>query len=233
MYYRIWAASGGGWRRSRSTRLPGSAGRPEDAVAVSLTAHPITRRTLLAGLGAGALLALAACAPGGTQDNSAAGAGYISADGSFASWPPDERSEPIVLVGTTYGGEELDLTDWRGDVAVVNFWYAACPPCRAEAPDLKSIHEDYTSQGLRMLGVNPRDDVGTAQAFERTFEVPYPSLYDKDAGAVAAFEGLVPLRAMPTTIVLDRQGRVAARILGQFDPTILRGLIDDALAEEA
>ncbi len=190
--------------------MPGSAGRPEDAVAVSLTAHPITRRTLLAGLGAGALLALAACAPGGTQDNSAAGAGYISADGSFASWP-----------------------DWRGDVAVVNFWYAACPPCRAEAPDLKSIHEDYTSQGLRMLGVNPRDDVGTAQAFERTFEVPYPSLYDKDAGAVAAFEGLVPLRAMPTTIVLDRQGRVAARILGQFDPTILRGLIDDALAEEA
>ncbi len=175
--------------------MPGSAGRPEDAVAVSLTAHPITRRTLLAGLGAGALLALAACAPGGTQDNSAAGAGYISADGSFASWPPDERSEPIVLVGTTYGGEELDL--------------------------------------LRMLGVNPRDDVGTAQAFERTFEVPYPSLYDKDAGAVAAFEGLVPLRAMPTTIVLDRQGRVAARILGQFDPTILRGLIDDALAEEA
>lgn len=122
--------------------------RPEDAVAGSSTAHPITRRTLLAGLGAGALLALAACAPGGTQD-SLAGSGYIAADGSFASWAPDERSEPIALVGTTYGGEELDLADWRGDVAVVNFWYAACPPCRAEAPDLKALHADRGGGRLR------------------------------------------------------------------------------------
>lgn len=232
VYYRIVGRFAGRVASEQVNAVAREPWRPGDAVAGSSTSHPITRRTLLAGLGAGALLTLAACAPGGTQD-SAAGAGYISADGSFASWAPDERSEPIVLVGTTYGGEELDLADWRGDVAVVNFWYAACPPCRAEAPDLKALHEDYTPQGVQLLGVNPRDDVGTAQAFERTFEVPYPSLYDKDASAVAAFEGLVPLQAMPTTIVLDRQGRVAARILGQFDPTILRGLIDDALAEEA
>ncbi|WP_341358462.1 TlpA disulfide reductase family protein [Georgenia sp. M64] len=213
----------------RSFPKPTGLGRP---TAVSAS-RPITRRTLLGGLGAGAaLLALGACAPGGAQESSA-GAGYVAGDGSFATWAPGERGEPITLVGTTYGGEELDLADWRGNVVVVNFWYAACPPCRAEAPDLVAISEDYAAQGVQLLGVNPRDDVGTAQAFERSFEIPYPSLHDEGARAVAAFEGLVPLQAMPSTVVLDRQGRVAARILGQFDPTILRGLIDDALAEEA
>ncbi|GAA3512470.1 TlpA disulfide reductase family protein [Georgenia daeguensis] len=179
-------------------------------------------------------LLLSACAPGGATGagSDSADGGYVAGDGTFATWAPDERAAPISLVGTTYTGEKLDLADWRGDVVVVNFWYAACPPCRAEAPDLRAIYEDYSPDGVKMLGVNPRDDAGTAQAFERTFEVPYPSLHDADARGVAAFEGLVPLQAMPTTVVLDRQGRVSARILGQIDPTILRGLIDDALAEE-
>ncbi|WP_447924968.1 TlpA family protein disulfide reductase [Georgenia muralis] len=208
----------------------------------STTAQPqrtLSRRAVISGgLGAVAAFVVAACTPsGGTRSPAAvaaagADAGYVAGDGTFATWDPDERADPISLVGTAYSGEELDLADWRGDVVVVNFWYAACPPCRAEAPDLKDIHTDYTRQGVKMLGINPRDDVGTAQAFERTFEVPYPSLHDQDARAVAAFEGLVPLQAMPSTVVLDRQGRVAARVLGQVDPTILRGLIDDTLAEE-
>lgn len=179
------------------------------------------------------MIVLVGCAPGGTT-GTAAGAvdsGYVAGDGSFATWQPEERGGAVELVGTTYDGEQVDLTAWRGDVVVVNFWYAACPPCRKEAPDLRAIEEDYRPQGLRMLGVNPRDDTGTAQAFERSFEVPYPSLHDENASGVAAFEGLVPLQAMPSTVVLDRQGRVAARILGQIDPAILRGLIDDTLAE--
>ena len=201
--------------------------------------RPLSRRVVIAGgLGTAAALLLGACAPGGNPQSpadaaaAASDAGYVAGDGTFATWAPAQRAEPVSLVGTTYAGEELDLADWRGDVVVVNFWYAACPPCRAEAPDLKDVYTDYTTRGVKMLGINPRDDGGTAQAFERTFEVPYPSLHDQEARGVAAFEGLVPLQAMPSTVVLDRQGRVAARILGQVDPTILRGLIDDTLAEE-
>ncbi|TRW44445.1 TlpA family protein disulfide reductase [Georgenia yuyongxinii] len=179
----------------------------------------------------GTALALGACAPGGTTQ--AADSGYVAGDGSFATWAAGERGEAVELTGTTYEGDPVDLAADRGDVVVLNFWYAACPPCRAEAPDLRAIHDDYADAGVRLLGVNPRDDVGTAQAFERTFEIPYPSVHDSDARAVAALEGLVPLQAMPSTVVLDRQGRVAARVLGQFDPGILRGLIDDVLAEEA
>lgn len=196
-----------------------------------------TRRTAVlrsaVGLGLAAAL-LAGCAPGGTTEAAGAvDAGYEAGDGSFTTWTVAERGDPVEHTGASYDGTEIDLADWRGDVVVLNFWYAACPPCRAEAPDLAAIHADYSGQGVQMLGINPRDDAGTAQAFERTFSVPYPSLHDEQARGVAALEGLVPLQAMPSTVVLDREGRVAARVLGQADPTILRGLIDDVLAEEA
>ncbi|MDD9206133.1 TlpA disulfide reductase family protein, partial [Georgenia sp. 10Sc9-8] len=159
------------------------------------------------------LLGLAGCGAGGDLPDST-GAGYQAGDGSFSTWPAAERRGPVELSGTTYDGAELDLASWRGDVVVLNFWYAACPPCRAEADDLAAIQQDYEDDGVQFLGINPRDDVGTAQAFERTFEVPYPSLHDEEARGVAALEGTVPLQAMPTTVVLDAEGRVAARILG-------------------
>jgi peroxiredoxin len=179
------------------------------------------------------VLAVAACSPGGTTGASAVDGGYVAGDGSFATWKPDERGGAVALAGTTYTGDAVNVADWRGDVVVLNFWYAACPPCRAEAPELRTIHDDYAARGVHLLGINPRDDVGAAQAFERTFDIPYPSIHDSDARAVASLEGLVPLQAMPSTVVLDRQGRVAARILGELDPKVLRGLIDDTLAEGA
>lgn len=184
---------------------------------------------------AAAGLALAAgCADSDAQDQAQdVGAGYVSGDGTVQTWAEADRNEPVELSGTTYDEQEIDLADWRGDVVMLNFWYAACPPCRAEAPDLAAIAEDYAGQGVHLLGVNHTDDAGTAQAFERSFGVPYPSLDDADAEGVAAMQGAVPLRAMPSTVVLDQQGRVAGRIIGQADPSTLRALIDDTLAEEA
>ncbi|MGO1509200.1 MAG: TlpA family protein disulfide reductase [Actinomycetaceae bacterium] len=185
-----------------------------------------------AALAVGALaLALAGCAPAGTSaDGGDVGAGYEAGDGSFTTWDDAERGAPVEMSGTGFDGSEIDLAQLRGQPVVVNFWYAACPPCRVEAPDLAQMAADYEGE-IAMLGVNPRDDTGTAQAFENTFSIPYPSVHDQGARAVAAFEGVVPLAAMPTTVVLDQEGRVAARILGQADPTILRGLVDDVIAE--
>jgi len=180
-----------------------------------------------------AVLALAGCGSAAETAQDTTGAGYQAGDGSWTTWEDGERTEPVELVGTTFAGEDVDLADWRGDVVVLNFWYAACPPCRAEAPDLAAIQADYADDGVRLLGVNPRDDAGTAQAFERSFDVPYPSLHDDTARGVAALQGVVPLQAMPTTVVLDTEGRVAGRVLGQIDPGVVRGMIDDVLAEAA
>lgn len=179
--------------------------------------------------------ALAACSPTitGGWDEAGARTGYVSGDRSVTTWEPADRTGPVEIAGTDFAGEPVALADWRGDVVVLNTWYAACPPCRAEAPDLVALAEDYADEGVHLLGINSTDDAGAAQAFERTFAIPYPSVHDADGAAVAALQGVVPVQAVPTTVVLDRDGLVAARILGVADPSTLRSLVDDLLDEPA
>ena len=179
-------------------------------------------------------LSLAACAPAtGGWTEGGAEAGYVSGDRSVTTWDPADRSEPVELAGTDFAGAAVDVADWRGDVVVLNTWYAACPPCRAEAPDLVALAADYGDDGVHLLGINSTDDPGAAQAFERTFALGYPSVHDVDGAAIAALQGVVPVQAVPTTVRLDRAGRVAARVLGLADATTLRALVDDLLAEAA
>lgn len=175
--------------------------------------------------------ALGACSQQPVANPDVADAGYEAGDGTFVAWSRDQRADAVELVGTTFDGEEIDLTDWRGEVVVLNFWYADCPPCRVEAADLAAIATDYADTDVRVLGVNGRDDADRVAAFHTAFDVPYPSLDDSGATAVAALQGLVPLSAYPTTVVLDREGRPAARIIGRATGETLRDLIDDVLAE--
>lgn len=174
---------------------------------------------------------LAGCSPDTSASSDVADQGYQSGDGSTTTWSVADRPGPVDVAGTDFEGSAQDVADWRGDVVVLNTWYAACPPCRAEAPDLVALATDYADQGVHVLGINGTDAAGAAQAFQRQFEVPYPSLADTDGSAVAALQGTVPVNAVPTTVVLDREGRVAARILGLADATTLRTVVDDLLEE--
>ena len=160
-----------------------------------------------------------------------AGQNYQSGDGSVTTWKVQSRGLPITLAGTDFEGAAVDVSSWRGDVVVLNAWYAGCPPCRAEAPDLVAFAADYANAGVHVLGINGVDDAGTAQAFQRTFHVKYPSIADIGGRAIAALQGAVPVQAVPTTVVLDRSGRVAARVLGKVDAATLRALVDDVLIE--
>ncbi len=180
-------------------------------------------------------LALAGCTPTvtGGWDEDGAETGYVSSDRSVTTWDAGNRTGPVEISGTDFAGSPVATTDWLGDVVVLNTWYAACPPCRAEAPDLVALAEDYADAGVHVLGVNSTDDAGAAQAFERTFSLPYPSIHDADGAAVAALSGIVPIQAVPTTVVLDREGKVAARVLGVVDATTLRAIVDDLLDEGA
>jgi peroxiredoxin len=197
---------------------------------------PRRRRTPLAAttLALVALFAglLAACAPA-TPDDDVADPGYQSGDGTSITWPVGEREGPVAVAGTDYEGQEQDVTQWLGDVVVLNTWYAACPPCRAEAPDLAAFANDYADQGVHVLGINSTDAAGAAEPFQTTFSIPYPSIEDTDGSAVAALQGVVPVNAVPTTVVLDQEGKVAARILGLVDPSTLRSVVDELLDEPA
>ncbi|RXR23600.1 TlpA family protein disulfide reductase [Oerskovia turbata] len=180
-------------------------------------------------------LVLTACSQesGATSPDDVVGQGYVSGDGSVKTWDVSDRDEPVVLTGTDFEGGAVDTSQWLGDVVVVNTWYASCAPCRAEAPDLVALANDRAAEGVHLLGINSTDDAGAALAFERTFEVPYPSIEDTRGEAIATLEGAVPLQAVPTTVVLDREGRVAARVIGRAEGSTLGALVDDLLAESA
>lgn len=192
-----------------------------------------TRRGVLAGaVAALGALAVGACSGGGAAATSdGVDTSYVSGDGTATEWAPDERTDPVEIAGQTMAGDAVDIADWRGAPVVLNFWYATCPPCRKEAPDLASLADELAPDGVQFLGVNHTDEPATALAFERTFAIPYPTLDDADAAAVASLEGVVPLQAMPSTVVLDAQGRVAARIIGRADRSTLEAMITTVLAE--
>ena len=157
---------------------------------------------------------------------------YIAGDGSVTEINVENRGEPITFSGTTEAGDTVTSAEYVGNVLVVNFWYAGCAPCRAEAPELEQVYTETSPQGVNFLGVNVRDQAATVDTFNSRFGITYPSIIDQDGQIQLAFASQVPPNAVPTTLILDKQGRVAARILGQLqDASILKTLIEDISAE--
>ncbi len=161
------------------------------------------------------------------------GQGYISGDGAYTVIAEADRAAPIEVSGLIENGDSVSSDDYLGDVLVVNFWYAGCPPCRLEAADLETLSQRFAPDGVSFLGVNIHDQAPTALSFANEFGVTYPSILDVNDGSVRlAFAGQVAPNAVPTTLVLDQQGRVAARISGLLtEPSVLRSMITDVLAE--
>lgn len=180
------------------------------------------------------VLALSGCTTDSlAKDYGNGGADYTDGSGLPVQIPPDKRTTPIDFTGTSIEGKKLTVSEDRAPVTVVNFWYANCAPCRAEAPFLQGLNEKYQSDGVKFIGVNIFDQAPGARSFEKTYGITYPSVLDVDSGAARiAFAGAVAPTATPTTFVLDAKGRIAARIVGQLESeSILNTLISDTLAE--
>lgn len=176
------------------------------------------------------LVVLSGCSTlSGTGDK-----GYVSADGTLTRLDVDEREAPIELAGEDLNGKPLDLADLRGKPVVVNVWWSACPPCRKEMPYLVEA-STRTSEIAHFVGINIRDS-STAQAtsFVRKFEVPYPSFFSPDGKALLPFSGTVPPNAIPSTVVLDAEGRVAASIIGEVPSALtLVNVVEDVAGAKA
>ena len=158
---------------------------------------------------------------------------YFSSDGAFSFFAAANRSEPVVFGGATDMAGMWSSEDYTGDPIVVNFWFAGCPPCRLEASDLAQLHKDFVGDGVQFIGVNILDEPETALTFAREFGIQYPSIMDVSEGQVRlAFAGKASPNAVPTTVVLDRNHRVAARVNGLItDIGLLETMITDVLAE--
>jgi thiol-disulfide isomerase/thioredoxin len=200
--------------------------------------------TLLVG-GLGAVVLVTGCSDGGNTINDQARdgsqKGYVSGDGTVEQLAPEERTRTIELEGNVLAGTdpetgEVQLEPWtsiqaRGDVLVINVWGSWCGPCVQEVPDLKAAHAHFEESGdtVQFIGVNDRDSPSAALAFEQRHDLPYPSLADDGGKTLLDLQGMATPR--PSTLVLDREGRLAARVAGQVDDATLQGLVEDVLEQ--
>ncbi len=191
-------------------------------------------RSLAASLALSSVLALAGCsansdAPSATGNE----LNFVGGTGAVTILQPEDRGDPIALAGPQVGGGTLDLAALRGKVVLINVWGSWCAPCRKEAPFLQAAWDQTRPLGdVQFVGLNIRDDAaGAAEAFERRFGITYPSIDDNDGSLLLTFRKTIPPRAIPSTLVLDRQGRVAARVLGDTTRATFVGLIDQIRAE--
>ncbi len=146
------------------------------------------------------------------------------------------RAEAPKLDGETVDGKTLDVTSLKGKVVVLNVWGSWCPPCRNEAKYFAKVSKELADAGkdVAFVGINTRDNSKqNATAFEENFGITYPSLYDPDGKLMLRFPaGTLNPQAIPSTIVLDKQGRIAARTLVAINDEQLRSMIDPVLAEQ-
>lgn len=154
------------------------------------------------------LVLVAGCSLGAASGE---GDGFVSADGTTDFAPVDRQPAPDV-VGPTLDGSSLALGDLDGPV-VLNFWASWCGPCAQEAPHLAAVAEEFGKDGVEVVGVNVRDTVANAQSFEREYGISYPSWDDESAQIASQFGALGPA-GLPSTVLLDRDHRVASRLFG-------------------
>jgi thiol-disulfide isomerase/thioredoxin len=152
-------------------------------------------------------------------------------DSAVTEWAPSGRKDSVRIEGTSLQGRRLSSSSLGGDVVVLNVWGSWCSPCRAEAPILAAASRRYAAHQVSFLGINVRDNAAAARAFEDRFEIPYPSIADFDGRSLLALNEYVPASAVPVTVILDREGRVAARVLGELREATLTALLRTVLQE--
>jgi len=155
---------------------------------------------------------------------------FVAGDGTMILIKKADRTDQVKLAGQTLDNEPLDIQTYLGKVVVVNVWASWCGPCRSEAVELANVSKEFLNSGVQFVGLNTRDGLAAARAFNKRFDTGYPSIQDKNGTLTLAFGALGPA-ATPTTIVLDQEGRVAGRVLGPVTESQLRLLINAVLED--
>lgn len=178
-----------------------------------------------------AVLALSGCAGGTEIQTGGEDDRFISGDGSATVFETGERADAPDVTGTTFDGDERSLSDYEGRILVLNVWASWCGPCRAEQPVLDEVHAEYGDLGVDFLGVNIKDNETAALAYTDNKGVTYPSLYDQPGEIPQAFRETVPPRAIPSTLILDPNGDIAARVIGPTTYGQLTELLNPLVVE--
>jgi thiol-disulfide isomerase/thioredoxin len=188
---------------------------------------------MAAAVAAALTLLLAGCGTSTDSVDKAADSGFVAGDGSIVILQEDQRPPAPDLVGETLDGGTFRLSDHLGEAVVLNVWASWCAPCRAEAPALVALAEEFDGRGVQFAGLDTRDSDVSARAFVERFGVPYPNVIDRDGRLQLLFADSLPPQAIPSTLVIDPEGRVAARALGKVSESSLRGIIEQLAPKPA
>ncbi len=180
--------------------------------------------------GLAAMVMLAACARTGAdeQSRSAGEVGYPTVARNLTRVPLAQRKELLAVSGPALGtSKTISTQEYRGKVVVINVWGSWCPPCRKEAPDLQAASVE-TKNVAQFVGITSKDyDPAPAEAFVRSFKITYPSIYDPTGKVLLTFAGDLPPSAIPSTMIIDRDGRLAVRVLSEVSKITLVDMIND------
>ncbi|GEJ98525.1 TlpA family protein disulfide reductase [Streptomyces sp. NPDC003388] len=192
-----------------------------------------SRALLLSATAAVAALTLSACGNGGTSGGGG-NTNFVTGNNGIDTAAQGKRSAAPDLSGKTLDGKNLDIADYKGKVVVVNVWGSWCGPCREEAQYFSKVSKAYEGKGVQFVGINTRDTSTTpALAFEREHGIGYPSLYDPTGKLMLRFKkGTLNPQLIPSTLVIDKDGKVAARALEALDDTALLKMLKPVLAEK-
>ncbi|HET6636364.1 MAG TPA: TlpA disulfide reductase family protein [Streptomyces sp.] len=187
---------------------------------------------VFAGVAAGALV-LAGC--GSTDTGSSAdNTNFVQGTGEITKIPEGKRKQAPDISGTTVDGKKISLSDYKNKIVVLNVWGSWCAPCRAEAPHLAKVAEQTKDEGVQFIGINTRDHSRTnPQAFERRYDIQYPSFFDPDGKLILKFpRNSLSLQAIPSTVILDRDHKIAVRALTALDEQQLHKALKPLIAEK-
>ncbi|MFF0225953.1 TlpA family protein disulfide reductase [Streptomyces sp. NPDC004629] len=192
-----------------------------------------SRAVLFSAVAAAAALTLSACGSGGISGGGG-NTNFITGNNGIDTVAKGSRDTAPDLSGKTVDGKTLDIADYKGDVVVVNVWGSWCGPCRAEGKYFAKVSKEYTGKGVQFVGINTRDGSTTsALAFEKEQGITYPSLYDPTGKLMLRFKkGTLNPQLIPSTLVIDRDGKIAARALQALSEENLVKMIKPVLAEK-
>ena len=192
-----------------------------------------SRTPLSVAVAVAAAMLLSACTSGGVSGGGG-DTNFIMGKDGISTVEKAKRDPAPDLSGKTIDDKQLAVSSFKGKVVVLNVWGSWCAPCRAEAPNFQKVSTDLKAQGVQFVGINVADaKESSALAFEETYGITYPSLYDPSSRLMLRFKkGTLNLQAIPSTLVLDRDGKIAARSLAALSEEKLRSMIDPVLAEK-
>ena len=176
-------------------------------------------------------LFVSACATPNASIQNSGDAGFISGDGTATFLQAEQRNSAPELTALDFEGKAIDLNDYKNKVIVLNVWGSWCGPCRKEASELQALYLKNKESGVEFVGINIRDSKISAEKFINNFGITYPNIFDRDGVKLLGFKDTLPANAIPSTLLIDKNGKVAARQLGPIDRALLQGFISSLVDE--